>query len=76
MKLTKTYLYDYIAGGFYRFRVFKIEDAHHYVYFMGTPVSHGGTKIADSEAELKALLDAQVPVINDFLSKIDKGWSK
>jgi len=69
VKLTKTYLYDYIAGGFYRFQVFKIEDAHHQVYYVGERTSHGATVIADTEEEVKQKLQAQVKWINDFLEK-------
>jgi hypothetical protein len=67
---TKTYLYTTCVGGFYQFKVFKVEDAAHQVYYIGNPLGHGGTRIADTEEELKKLLEAEVPIINDFLSKV------
>ena len=69
-KSSKEYLYTYSTGGFYQFRIYKITDAAHQVYYVGSPVSHGGTKLADTEEELKKLLDAEVPILNDFLSKV------
>ena len=70
MKLTKTYLYTLCVGDFYQFNVYRITDAAHQVYYMGTPLGHGGTKTADTEEELKKKLEALVPIINDFLSKV------
>lgn len=69
-KLSKEYLYTYSTGGFYQFHIYKITDAAHQVYYVGSPVTHGGTKLADTEEELKKLLDAEVPILNDFLSKV------
>ena len=73
---SKEFLYTYSAGGFYQFNVYKITDAAHQVYYAGHPVAHGGTQLADTEEELKALLDKEVPILNDFLSKIDRGYSR
>ena len=69
-KSTKEYLYTYCTGGYYQFKVYKITDAAHQVYYVGHPVSHGGTKLADTEEELKRLLDTEVPILNDWLAKI------
>jgi len=69
-KASKTYLYTYSTGGFYQFKIYRIEDAAHQVYYVGSPVGHGGTKLADTIEELLPQLDAEVPILNDFLSKV------
>lgn len=63
-------MHIHIAGDFYQFRIYKITDAAHQVYYVGNPVDHGGTKIADTEEELKKLLESEVPILNDFLAKV------
>lgn len=68
-KLAKEYLYTIIVGDFYAFRVFKVTDAAKQVYYIGERTTRGGTVIGDTEEEVKRLLEAQVPVINDFLAK-------
>ena len=75
-KVKKEFLYVYCVGGYYQFNIYRIEDAAHQVYFVGHPITHGGTRLADTEAELKVLLEEEVPILNDFLSKVDKGWSR
>ena len=67
--ITKTYLYDIIVGGFYRFRAFKVEDAGHNVYYIGERTNHGATVLGDSEEEIRSKLEKQVPLINRFLEK-------
>lgn len=69
-KATKEFLHIHIAGDFYQFRIYKITDAAHQVYYVGTPVDHGGTKLADTLEDLYKQLDAEVPILNDFLSKV------
>ena len=69
-KATKEFLHIYIAGDFYQFRIYKITDAAHQVFYTGNPVSHGGTKLADTLEELYKQLDSEVPILNDFLSKV------
>lgn len=66
MKLTKTYLYNITVGGFYYFNLFKIEDARHYVYYIGEPVDRGGTKLADTIEELRKKLETEVPLLNKY----------
>ena len=69
MKPSKTFLYNIIVGDFYLFRVFKIEDAAHQVYYVGERTNRGGTVIADMEEDIRPKLEAQVPLINRFLEK-------
>lgn len=69
-KATKEFLYTIIVGDYYAFRIFKVTDAAHQIYYIGSPQGHGGTRIADTEDELKKLLAAEVPVLNDWLSKV------
>ena len=67
--MKKTYLYDIILGGFYRWRVFKIEDARHNVYYSGERTNHGATVLADKLEDIKPQLARQVKLINQFLKK-------
>lgn len=67
---TKTYLYTTCVGDFYQYKVYKITDAAGYSYFVAHPVNHGGTVLADKEEDIKPLLEKQVPILNDFLSKV------
>lgn len=69
-KAKKEFLYTIIVGDYYAFKVFKVTDAARQVYYIGTPQGHGGTRLADTEEELKKLLEAEVPIINDWLSKV------
>jgi len=66
MGATKTYLYDIIVGDFYVFKVFRIEDAAHQVYYVGERTNHGGTVLADKLEDIKPQLEAQVPLIKRF----------
>lgn len=69
-RATKEFMYSIIVGDYYAFNVYKITDAAKQVYYIGNPVNHGGTQIADTEEELKKLLEAEVPILNDFLAKV------
>lgn len=69
-KAKKEFMYSIIVGGYYAFNVYKVTDAAKQVYYIGSPQGHGGTRLADTEEELKKLLEAEVPIINDWLSKI------
>lgn len=66
----KEFMYSIIVGDYYAFRVFRVTDAARQVYYIGSPQGHGGTRLADTEEELKKLLEAEVPIINDWLSKV------
>lgn len=68
--VTKTYLYSIIVGDFYSYKVYRIVDGIGQTYYMANPVSHGGTVLADKEEEIKPQLEKQVPILNDFLSKV------
>lgn len=69
-KATKTYLYDIVVGGFYRFKVFRIEDAAHQVYYVGERTTHGGTVLADREEDIRPQLERQVEWLNQFWAKV------
>lgn len=70
MKATKTYLYDIIVGGYYVFKVYKIEDAAHQVYYVGERTNHGATVLADKEEDIRPQLEWQVPILNEFWAKV------
>lgn len=69
-KCKKELLYTYCAGGLYPFRICKITDAAHQVYYVGERIAHGGTVIANTEQEVKQKLDTQAEIITRFWSKI------
>lgn len=70
MKLTKTYLYDIIVGGYYVFKVYRIVDASHRAYYVGERTNYGGTVIADKEENIRPQLEKQVPILNSFWAKV------
>lgn len=68
-QVKKEFLRTVIVGGFYYFNLFKIEDAAHQVYYVGERINRGGTVIGDTEQDVIRQLEAEVPIINDFLAK-------
>lgn len=66
----KIYLYTESVGGFYQYKIYKIVDAIGQTFYMATPVSHGGTVLADNIDDIKPKLEKQVPILNDFLAKV------
>lgn len=70
MKPSKTFLYNIILGGFYTWRVYRIEDAAHQVYYVGERTNHGGTVLADKEEDIRPQLEVQVPILNEFWAKV------
>lgn len=70
MKPSKTFLYNITLGGFYTWRVYRIEDAAHQVYYVGERTNHGGTVLADKEEDIRPQLERQVKWINEFLAKV------
>lgn len=69
-KISKEYLYTLCVGGYYQYKVYKITDAADYTYFVAHPVLHGGSVLTEKEEEILPLLEKQVPILNDFLSKV------
>lgn len=69
-RVTKEYLYTYYAGDFFPFKVCKITDAAHQVYYVGERTTYGATVIGATEEEVKKKLEAEVPIITDFWSKV------
>ena len=68
-RATKEFLRFITVGNFYKFKLFKITDAAHQVYYVGERINRGGTVIGDTEADVQRQLEAQVPLINRFLEK-------
>lgn len=68
-RVTKDFMYSIIVGDYYAFSVYKVTDAAKQVYYIGERMNRGGTVIGNTEEEVKRLLEAQVPIINDFLAK-------
>lgn len=68
-KATKEFLRLIIVGDFYQFKLFKVTDAAHQIYYIGERINRGGTVIGDTEEDVQRQLEAQVPLINRFLEK-------
>ena len=51
-------------------KVYRIEDAAHQVYYVGERTNHGGTVLADKEEDIRPQLERQVKWINEFLAKV------
>lgn len=66
----KEFLYTIIVGDYYAFKVFRVTDAANQVYYIGSPQGHGGTRLADTEEELKKELEKEVPILNSWLAKV------
>ena len=58
-----------IVGDFFQFKLFKVTDAAHQVYYIGERTNRGGTVIGDTEEDVQKQLEAQVPLIKQFLEK-------
>jgi hypothetical protein len=68
-KATKEFLRTVIVGNFYMFRLFKVTDAAHQVYYIGERINRGGTVIGDTEQDVIKQLEAQVPILNLYTEK-------
>lgn len=71
-KIIKEYLYTTSADGFYQWKVYKITDGIGQVYYVAHPVGHGISALADKLEDIQPQLEKQVPILNDFLSKVDR----
>lgn len=68
-KATKEFLRTIIVGDFYMFKLFKVTDAAHNVYYIGGRINRGGTVIGDTEQDVIKQLEAQVPILNLYTEK-------
>lgn len=68
-KATKEFLRTIIVGDFYIFRLYKVTDAAHQVYYIGSRTTRGGTVLGDTEEEVIKQLEAQVPILNLYTEK-------
>ena len=68
-KLTKEFLRLIIVGDFFQFKLFRVVDAAHQVYYIGERINRGATVIGDTVEDVERQLEAQVPLINRFLEK-------
>ena len=68
-KVTKELLRLIIVGDFYQFKLFKVTDAAHQVYYIGGRIDRGGTVIGDTEQDVIKQLEAQVPILNLYSSR-------
>ena len=66
----KTFVKTICVGGFYNYCVYKITDFVGRVYFVAEPVLHGVTRTAETETELKAILERDVEPMNQFWQKV------
>jgi hypothetical protein len=68
-KVTKEFLRTIIVGDFFMFKLFRVTDAAKQVYYIGERTNRGGTVIGDTEQDVVRQLEAQVPLIKQFLEK-------
>ena len=68
-KATKEFLRLIIVGDFFQFKLFKVTDAAHQVYYIGERTNRGGTVIGDTEEDVQKQLEAQVPLIKQKKKK-------
>jgi hypothetical protein len=68
-KVTKEFLRTIIVGDFYVFKMFRVTDAAHQVYYIGSRTTRGGTVLGDTEEEVIKQLEAQVPILNLYSSR-------
>lgn len=69
-KAKKEFLRTVVVGNFYAFNLYKVTDAANQVYYIGGRINHGGTVLGDTESDVIAQLEAQVPIINKWLEKL------
>ena len=72
----KTYLYNICIQNKYSYKVYQSIDGIGQTYYVAHPVDHGGSVLADNEEDIRPQLEKQAPILDDFLSKVDKGFSK
>lgn len=68
-KATKEFLRTVIVGDFYMFKLYKVTDAAHQVYYIGGRINRGGTVIGDTEQDVIKQLEAQVSILNLYTEK-------
>lgn len=51
------------------FKLYKVTDAAHQVYYIGSRTTRGGTVLGDTEEEVIKKLEAQVPILNLYTEK-------
>lgn len=66
----KTFVKTICVGNFYNYCVYRITDSVGRIYFVAEPITHGVTRTAETEAELKAILERDVEPLNQFWQKV------
>lgn len=67
--IKKEFVCSTILGDYYSWNIYKITDAHKQIWYIAEPVNHGATRLGDTLEEVKAKLEADVPILNRFLQK-------
>lgn len=68
-KVMKTFIKTICVGNYYCFCIYKITDAVGRVYYVGEPVLHGVTRYAETEEQLKAILERDVKPMNQAMQR-------
>lgn len=68
-KLSKIQVDVWDFEGYYQFKIYQIVDARKMTYYVGEPIGHGGTKLADTLEELRKKLEWEIPILNEFLAR-------
>ena len=69
-KEMKVFVHTITVGNFYNYCIYKITDWVGRTYYVAEPVLHGVTRTAETEAELKTILERDVQPINQFQQKV------
>lgn len=70
MKITKTQIDFWCFDGYYQYRIFKVVDAHKQVWYIAEPAIPSATRLADTIEELKAKVEADIPLLNKFRGRV------
>lgn len=69
-KEMKTFVKTIAIGGYYTYCVYKITDWVGRTYYCAEPVLHGVTRTAETEEELKRILERDLNPMNQFQQRV------
>lgn len=66
----KQFIKTVCIGNYYFYCFYKITDFVGQIYYVAEPVLHGCTRTAETEEELKAILERDVKPLNEFWTRV------